>query len=271
MAAPGTFATVVGAMESIAPLKLADTAWDNVGIMVEAPLQRGTTNVMLTIDYTEAVMKECLEKEISTLVAYHPPIFRGMKSLKLADHKSMLLLNAVAHGMSIYSPHSALDSTAGGINDWLADGLKPSSVAAIQPVEEGLLPGTGRVARFETPTTVTELVARVKAHLKLEHVRVAFGADASATTPVSSVAICAGSGGSVVSLAKGADVYVTGEMSHHDVLAAQARGVTVILSEHTLTERGYLQARLKPKLEAILPPGYNVLVSETDANPINIW
>ena len=104
-----SFSTVVRAMEKIAPLRLADTTWDNVGIMVEAPKQRDSKRVLLTIDYTKAVMEEMLEKDISTLVAYHPPIFRPMKSLTLANEKSMLLLNAIANGTSIYSPHSALD------------------------------------------------------------------------------------------------------------------------------------------------------------------
>jgi len=37
-----------------------------------------------------------------------------------------------------------------------------------------------------------------------------------------------------------ADVYFTGEMSHHEVLAAVASGHNVILCGHTNTERGYL-------------------------------
>ena len=74
---------------------------------------------------------------------------------------------------------------------------------------------------------------------------------------VSTVAICAGSGGSML-LGVDADVYFTGEMSHHEVLAAVQGGHNVILCEsfdtlarqmyltashiggHTNTERGYL-------------------------------
>ena len=73
-----------------------------------------------------------------------------------------------------------------------------------------------------------------------------------------------------MSLAKGADVYLTGEMSHHEVLAANSKGVTVILSEHTLTERGYLAAKLQPNLQERLGADFTVIVSKVDANPINI-
>lgn len=45
---------------------------------------------------------------------------------------------------------------------------------------------------------------------------------------VSSVAICAGSGADLL-LGNPADVYLTGEMSHHEVLEAVASGHHVIL------------------------------------------
>ena len=45
---------------------------------------------------------------------------------------------------------------------------------------------------------------------------------------VRSVAICAGSGGDVLQ-GVDADVYLTGEMAHHQVLAAVASGRNVVL------------------------------------------
>ena len=56
---------------------------------------------------------------------------------------------------------------------------------------------------------------------------------------VSSIAVCAGSGSSVLKGVE-ADVYITGEMSHHEVLDAVSCRRTVILCEHSNTERGYL-------------------------------
>lgn len=93
---------------------------------------------------------------------------------------------------------------------------------------------------------------------------------------VTSVAICAGSGSSVLN-AVTADVYLTGEMGHHDVLAALANNTSVILCEHTNTERGYLSAVLKPALEKALAKdtsvegeAIEVLVSKFDKDPLVI-
>ena len=56
---------------------------------------------------------------------------------------------------------------------------------------------------------------------------------------VRTVALCPGSGVSVLEGVK-ADVYLTGEMSHHEVVACSQAGVCVILTEHSNCERGYV-------------------------------
>jgi len=57
-------------------------------------------------------------------------------------------------------------------------------------------------------------------------------------------------------------------MSHHEILDAQAKGTSVILCEHTNTERGYLP-KLKTRMEEKLQ-GKSVMVdvSLTDADPL---
>ncbi len=102
---------------------------------------------------------------------------------------------------------------------------------------------------------------RIKGHLGLRHVRVASGLGGA----VQSVAVCPGAGGSLFAADWRADLYLTGEMRHHDVLAKVARGHAVILTDHTNTERGYLPVLAK-RLAA--ESGLEVSVSEVDAEPL---
>lgn len=90
----------------------------------------------------------------------------------------------------------------------------------------------------------------------------------SADTKIQTLAVCAGSGGSVLKGVK-ADVYVTGEMSHHEVLEATHRGATVILCEHSNTERGYLKNWLQ-QLKSVIGENVNIILSETDKDPLRI-
>ena len=93
---------------------------------------------------------------------------------------------------------------------------------------------------------------------------------------IRSVAICAGSGSSIL-LPCEADLYLTGEMSHHEMLASTAKGTSCILTEHSNSERGYLQQRLKPYLESeinkslsISDPPIDVVTSNVDRDPVSI-
>ena len=52
--------------------------------------------------------------------------------------------------------------------------------------------------------------------------------------------MCAGAGGSVFEKLSGYDLLVTGEMRYHDVRARALSSTSVVLCEHTHTERGFL-------------------------------
>ncbi|XP_022103731.1 NIF3-like protein 1 [Acanthaster planci] len=128
--------------------------------------------------------------------------------------------------------------------------------------------GTGRMCKLQNPVPMATLVQRVKEHLGLQHVQLALGSQKSQDSEVKTVAICAGSGASALRRVP-ADVYLTGEMSHHDILAAVARGTSVILCNHSNTERGYLHV-LGAKLTDLLKGAVNVVVSSVDADPLNV-
>ena len=80
--------------------------------------------------------------------------------------------------------------------------------------------------------------------------------------------MCAGSGSSVLrgSLA---DLYLSGEMSHHEVLAAVAQGTSVILCNHSNTERGFLHV-LSQKFGELFDGKISVIVSKVDADPLTV-
>jgi len=103
-----------------------------------------------------------------------------------------------------------------GINDWLAAGLMTGSKASVVPLK-GDIPGPdgtseggqGRLVKFADPVDMSRLEELIKQHTCVPQLQVAYGH----TRAVETVAICAGSGGSML-LGADADLYWTGEMSH---------------------------------------------------------
>ncbi|RDB15727.1 Protein NIF3 [Hypsizygus marmoreus] len=276
--------SVCRAMERIAPLHLAES-WDNVGLLLESPVQSLTRkHVLLTIDLTTSVLSEALGNDTSVIISYHPPIFKGLQSLSLANPLQASLLQCAAQGISIYSPHTALDSVWGGVNDWLAEGIldgkESGKVASLISdkvnavgTSEG---GEGRLVTLHSSIGMEVLERRIKNYLKLSHIQVGYAALSTdiRLSPIRTIAVCAGSGGSML-VGNKADVYFTGEMSHYEVLAAVAAGTNVILCGHTNTERGYLPVlATKLRHELYQDPGeaagVEVLVSQNDKHPLRI-
>jgi len=124
--------------------------------------------------------------------------------------------------------------------------------------------GAGRRLVLDRPTTVEKLAERVKSYLKVPGVYVAKASD----KPVNTVGVCPGSGAELATVARAenCEVFVTGEMKHHDILAAVEAGLSIITAGHTSTERGYLPslaARLAERLE-----GVRFEVSSVDKSPL---
>ncbi|XP_046938508.1 NIF3-like protein 1 isoform X1 [Lynx rufus] len=128
--------------------------------------------------------------------------------------------------------------------------------------------GMGRLCTLDEPASLATMIERIKRHLKLAHVRLALGVGRTLESPVRVVALCAGSGSTVLQGVE-ADLYLTGEMSHHDILDAASQGINVILCEHSNTERGFL-SDLRDMLGAHLENKINIILSERDRDPLHV-
>jgi dinuclear metal center YbgI/SA1388 family protein len=247
------------AMDAIAPPRFA-ASWDNVGLLLgdrAAPLSRA----LLAIDLTRPVLDEAVALGCTAVVAYHPVIFSGMKRVLAGS----MAYELIRRGVSVYSPHTALDVADGGTNDVLADavGMTARAPLRVTVAAEGV--GLGRVGAVETSER-SALLARVRAALGVEHLLVAGPMEGA----VSRVAVGAGACGDLLDdvIASGAGLYVTGEMRHHDALRAAAAGLTVACALHSNSERrtlAVLAARLRDAL-----PGLATHESAADRDPFRV-
>jgi dinuclear metal center YbgI/SA1388 family protein len=249
---------LVRAMEAIAPSRFA-ASWDNVGLIVgdeERPLAR----VLLTIDCTSEVLDEARRERADAIVSYHPPIFVAVKRF---------LSGSIAHdaaraGVAIHSPHTALDVADGGTNDVLADAIAMTSRQPLRPLANPGFEtrGMGRAGPVEA-APVPVLVGRIKRALSIADVLVAGRIDRDVTR----AAVCAGSGGDLLgdAIDSGAELFLTGELRHHDALRAVAAGLTVVCTLHSASERAALQA-LEGRLAEHLA-GVAIFRSRVDREP----
>jgi dinuclear metal center YbgI/SA1388 family protein len=99
--------------------------------------------------------------------------------------------------------------------------------------------GLGRIGRLSRPTQLTKIIERIKRYTGAK----AFGIVGKGNRLVKKAAVCAGSCGKLINLviAQKCDLYLTGELKHHQALAAQEAGLTCICLSHTVSERFILK------------------------------
>lgn len=141
-------------------------------------------------------------------------------------------------------------------------------VYALQPQPKRSA-GPGRRLVLDRPATVHELAGRLKDFVKRDRVRYAIAGDTD--RPISHIGVVPGSGAKLSKLARreGCELFVTGEMNHHEILGALNAGMSVLVGGHTNTERGYLP-RLKKQIEAKLP-NCKVVVAAADKDPLQSY
>lgn len=95
--------------------------------------------------------------------------------------------------------------------------------------------GYGRVGVLEEPVALGAFLERVRTSLEMPYAR-AWG---DMNKPIKRVALCGGGGSSLYKEAAsmGADVYVTGDTKHHDILDAGALGLAMLDAGHFETEK----------------------------------
>jgi len=127
--------------------------------------------------------------------------------------------------------------------------------------------GPGRIGVLPEPVPLGEFVKRVKDSLDLEWVKCTGDLDRLVKT----VALCGGSGGSLIdkAAAKGADVFVSGDIKHHDGLKCRQLGMALVDAGHHGTEKIAIDI-IKRHIERHIKGTdmeVEIMKSETNTNP----
>ncbi|WP_165210507.1 Nif3-like dinuclear metal center hexameric protein [Streptococcus tangpeifui] len=191
-------------------------------------LNRDIKRVMVTLDVRENTVAEAIEKEIDLIITKHAPVFRPLKDLT-SSPRNDILLDLVKHDIAVYVSHTNIDIVPDGLNDWFCDLLDIQEREYLTPTADGY--GIGRVGNIH-PQSLEDLALKVKAAFDLDSVRLVCYNGANPT--VSRIAICGGSGQNFYqdALAKGAQVFITGDIYYHTAQDMLTDGLLAIDPGH---------------------------------------
>ncbi|HEY4156318.1 MAG TPA: Nif3-like dinuclear metal center hexameric protein [Puia sp.] len=260
---------VTSLLESLAPPAFQED-YDNSGLQT-GDLEKECSGVLVSLDTTEAVIEEAVQKGCNLLISHHPLIFHGLKQISRETGTGKAILTAVKNDITVYAIHTNLDNVLPGVSSTIADklGLRNRSILAPKPPGEtgGLQEaGSGLIGNLERPLAEKQF---------LDLLREKFGVPVVRHSPltgkaVNRVALCGGSGSFLIpnALAQGADFFVSADIRYHSFFEAEGSLVIADIG-HYESEQFAVDLLCDVILKKF--PNFAVLKAGTATNPVHYY
>ena len=210
-------------LNGFAPFDTAE-AFDNVGLLMGTPTAE-VHAVVFGMDITEALVNEAITFGAELIISHHPFIFHALKRIDYHGPQGRTMQLLMKHNISVIAAHTNYDKAPGGICDSLAEQIGLQDVFSCDEYV--------RVGALSKPLSPSELSAHIRSTLHTEP-----RCFAASDELISRVAVSGGAYGEgyEAALSAGAQAYVVGEIAHHEILDAYARGITIYDAGHFPTE-----------------------------------
>ncbi len=228
-----TVGNVFTFLQEKAPFEIQES-FDNAGFLVGWE-ESSISKILVALDITEQVVQEAVDQGAQLIVAHHPVIFGGVKSVTDQTVTGRILLRLVENGIAAICAHTNLDSAEGGVNDVLALRLGLTDIGQLKQIGvdgQGRPYGIGRVG-FVSEQTLYDFAMGVKQLLGANGIRLVDGGK-----PVHMIAVGGGACADMMkdALAQGCDTFVTSDVKYHQFLEAKALGLNLVDAGHFPTE-----------------------------------
>lgn len=125
---------VISCLEQLAPPAYQES-YDNATLICG---DRNTTlkGILCTLDCTEDVVQEAISLGANLIVAHHPIVFKGLKSLTGRNYVERTVIKAIKNDIALYAIHTNLDHVATGVNKRICDRLGLTNTKILQPKKQ---------------------------------------------------------------------------------------------------------------------------------------
>ena len=214
----------ITSLEDWAPIQFQES-YDNAGLIVGDP-EANCTGVLCSLDCTEAVVEEAIEKGCNLIVSHHPIIFKGIKQFSSDHYVNRTVLKAIQNNIALYAIHTNLDNVIHGVNSTLADRLHLENRKILAPIpglfdSNGQAVGAGLVGELPLETEPEAFLRWVKEKLNLNVIKHTKLIDKKLIT----IALCGGSGSFLLDQIKTQkiDCFITSDLKYHDFFEADGK------------------------------------------------
>ena len=123
-------------LETVAPLAYQES-YDNSGLLVGDPSNE-VSGVLLSLDATESVLDEAIERGCNLIISHHPIVFSGLKKITGRNYIERVVIKAIRNNLNLYAIHTNLDNVHNGVNARICDRLGLTQTQVLSP-KKGIL------------------------------------------------------------------------------------------------------------------------------------
>jgi len=146
---------VTAFLEEIAPLDYQES-YDNARLITGNP-DTEVSGVLVSLDAIEPVIDEAIERSCNLVIAHHPIVFRGMKSLTGKNYVERTVIKAIKNDIAIYAIHTNLDNVHIGVNKKICEKIGLEQLQILAPKADTLSKLVTFVPEADTDRVVSAL------------------------------------------------------------------------------------------------------------------
>lgn len=221
--------------------------WDNIGLTV-GDENLSVKNIVVCLDITNKVIDEAVKKNADLIVAHHPLMFAPVKRINTGDLIGRRIINLIKNNISCISMHTNYDVADSCMADIAADKLELDNKSIFYKEKIDLEVGLGKKGNLREKMSLADLAKKVKETFSLDKVIVHGDLNAQ----VYNISILPGSGKNMskIAIENRSDVFITGDITHHEALDAVDAGLAIIDASHYGIEKVFIDDMAK-RLELI--------------------
>lgn len=125
---------VISCLEQLAPPAYQES-YDNA-MLICGDRNAALQGILCTLDCTEDVVEEAISLDANLIVAHHPIVFKGLKSLTGKNYVERTVIKALKNDIAIYAIHTNLDHVSKGVNKRICDRLGLTQTKILQPKKQ---------------------------------------------------------------------------------------------------------------------------------------
>ncbi|HTB26526.1 MAG TPA: Nif3-like dinuclear metal center hexameric protein [Puia sp.] len=239
--------------------------YDNSGL-ITGDIRADCSGVLLSLDCTEELITEAVEKKCNLIVSHHPLIFHPIRRIIPENGVGKALISAIKKDITIYSIHTNLDNVIGGVNARIADKIGLQNRKILSPGDGDTTIGSGMIGDLKLPVSETQVLKQLKESFRVPVIR----HSALTGKPISRIAICGGAGSFLISnaLQERADWFVSSDIRYHEFFSGEGKMVIADIG-HFESEQFTVDLLHDVILEKF--PNFAVLKSGIVTNPVNYY